>query len=1207
MLQEAGLSSEATLQGMTELESGSVEGTIKLDSSSNNYLIERSSQQSGSRGRWMIQNVTTDGETQRAYIYQFKDSQRKILILQQADAQGYRRILFTDKSVNQALGGNNNRLLQAILDGDADRVTALLNAGANVNAIDDGGWTALMRAAFFKLPNIVAILLDKEADVNAIALDGTTALMLAAMRGSLGVVNALLANEANVNATNNHRTTALITAADLGNLNIVNALLDRGANIDAADNLGATALMRARVRRPIAGSGSLLAAHTRYATIESTLEVSAGLMLAARDGNSDEVNALLDRGANVHATDNHGRTALMLAARQGNSDIANALLDRGADIDAADNTGMTALMLAVAQGNLNMVKALLDRGANVDVTNIQGWTALMSAVRRGDPNIVKALLDRGADINITANGMTALKQAVEYNEQRPDNPHKTWRPGEQWMVKERLKRFSSPKYPEIIDILLKRAKANDQLLEAIQGGGNLEEVKALLDQGANVNAADKTGTTALMLAAKHGKSDVVSTLLAKGANIYATDNHGQTALKIAAKLKQSKIENTLKVAKATAELMLAVKNGDLNKVNRLLVDGANVNAADKTGTTALMLAAKHRASYLLNALLGRGANIAAADYRGRTALDLAVLFRNPSAVSALLDNLGRESSKEILIEGGINDIPLNQRFYLERIGNSQMLLAVRWEQGEPVMYLYPDQTSLPKGVIIEHLDSRESCTVGRQAVLKVGGIYSLADQDLCPICHENAVNIIPCSQSDNKHDICCIDCVSKLERSEDWVGICPSCSRDCRQDLKKHDLKKLRPKGIRIKQPIVDSLYLLFASLPAKNAELRKNSDGSIEYRIRKDKDQINSHSWHPIAFGLSAEFQHWLQSLPEEALEGLLENYPIQDFTAPFIDDQDIRDFVIQRSTLIQGDTLNTFTSNDIDAGVPRDRLILSNINMDRFGQEPSNWNEAAAARQQAIVAIRGQINRSHLNDEEFIRYIRSNNVWSYIPDAVKNLFNHKQAEEVSAGDRRILADNGIPTEWLEYNNQPFTYKQVRQRLMFDTLETWLQDRGNLTAEQVNVLSHYSATSALAYDIADGLDNLVAQTGNLSIMLNDSNRHWLAVNVTRNGNAISWQFGDSAYGNRSEATIQSAIQHAIHIYNLRRLEGYFQPRHERLVLGQRRPFNIRAEDTQDNAGRGNECAVYAWVYLENMRHGMSNSDAPARLISEISQKIRKD
>jgi ankyrin repeat protein len=900
----------------------------------------------------------------------------------------------------------------------------------------------------------------------------------------------------------------------------------------------------------------------------------------------------------------------MLAVISKSSDVVNALLDREVNIDAADKTGMTALMLAVEQGNLNMVKALLDRGANVDVTKIQGWTALMLAVRRGDPNIVKALLDRGADINIIASDMTALQQAVQYDAQRP-NPKKKGLPAEEWGI-ERRKRFSSPnpKYSEIKDILSKRAEANDQLLEAIQVGGNLEEVKALLDQGANVNAADKTGTTALMLAAKQGNSDIVNTLLAKGANINATDNYGRTALKVAAKSTYSEIENTLKVRKATAELMLAVKNGDLNKVNTLLADRvADVNVADKTGTTALMLAAKQGNSDIVNALLDRGANIDAADYRGRTALQLAVLFKHPSVVSALLGNLGRESSEKISIEEKKNHIPLNERFYLERIDNSQMLLAVRWEQGEPVMYLYPDQTSLPEGVIIEHLNSKKTCTVGRQAILKIGGIYSLIYQDKCPICQEYAVNIIPCSQSDNKHKICCIDCVNPLKNLEGWEGLCPSCRGDCKQDLEKWHLKKLGPKSIRIKQPIVDSLYLLFASLPAKNTELRKNSDGTIEYRVRTDKGQINSHSWHPIVFGLSADFQHWLQSLPEETLKSLLKKYPKQDFTAPFINDQDVRGFVNQHTELIPGDTPNIFTSSDTSAGAgaPRDRLILSSINMDQFGQEPSNWEKAEAARQQAIVTIRGQINRTNLNDEELIRYIRLTNVWSYIPDAVRNLFNHKAGGvSVSASDRRILADNGIPTEWFEDNNQPLTYKQVQQRLVQKTLETWLQDRGNLTAAQANVLSHYSDISALAYDIADGLDNLV-HTGNLSIMLNDRNQHWLAVNVTRDNNTIYWQFGDSAYGNRSGETIKRAIQHAIHIYNLRRIGGYSQPGHETLLLGQQRRFNIRAEDTQDNADRVNECAVYAWVYLENMRQGMLDSAAPAEVIRGISRLIRKD
>jgi len=63
--------------------------------------------------------------------------------------------------------------------------------------------------------------------------------------------------------------------------------------------------------------------------------------------------------------------------------------------------------------------------------------------------------------------------------------------------------------------------------------GNLEAVRLLLLQGADVNARDKDGDTALMFAAFRGHAAIVSLLLAHGANVYARAKNGWTAKKAA--------------------------------------------------------------------------------------------------------------------------------------------------------------------------------------------------------------------------------------------------------------------------------------------------------------------------------------------------------------------------------------------------------------------------------------------------------------------------------------------------------------------------------------------------------------------------------------------------------------------------------------------------------------------------------------------------
>ena len=82
--------------------------------------------------------------------------------------------------------------------------------------------------------------------------------------------------------------------------------------------------------------------------------------------------------------------------------------------------------------------------------------------------------------------------------------------------------------------LLAQSKANDALFDAATGG-KVRDVKAALKAGADVNASDEDGWTALMCAASNnGNPDVVRALIAAGADVNARDEDGLTALMYAA-------------------------------------------------------------------------------------------------------------------------------------------------------------------------------------------------------------------------------------------------------------------------------------------------------------------------------------------------------------------------------------------------------------------------------------------------------------------------------------------------------------------------------------------------------------------------------------------------------------------------------------------------------------------------------------------------
>lgn len=122
------------------------------------------------------------------------------------------------------------------------------------------------------------------------------------------------------------------------------------------------------------------------------------LMLAAQLGSSRMVRAILDGGADVHATNHGGATALLRGAAH--PDVVAMLLDRGAQPNAASAIGHTPLMLAArSPGATESVRRLLARGADVKAQSRHGATALMGAVAAMNLDSVRLLVEAGAEVN----------------------------------------------------------------------------------------------------------------------------------------------------------------------------------------------------------------------------------------------------------------------------------------------------------------------------------------------------------------------------------------------------------------------------------------------------------------------------------------------------------------------------------------------------------------------------------------------------------------------------------------------------------------------------------------------------------------------------------------------------------------------------------------------------------------------------------------
>lgn len=88
---------------------------------------------------------------------------------------------------------------------------------------------------------------------------------------------------------------------------------------------------------------------------------------------------------------------LIRSAASGDTETMQNLIAKGADIDALDEQHWTALMWAAKGGHTDTVKAILAEGGNINIKNLGGFTALMYASIEGHTEIVKLLQVKKAD------------------------------------------------------------------------------------------------------------------------------------------------------------------------------------------------------------------------------------------------------------------------------------------------------------------------------------------------------------------------------------------------------------------------------------------------------------------------------------------------------------------------------------------------------------------------------------------------------------------------------------------------------------------------------------------------------------------------------------------------------------------------------------------------------------------------------------------
>ena len=464
-----------------------------------------------------------------------------ISAVRSVDVAGVRALLAGAADVNAPQPDGATALHWALHREHMEIAGLLIDAGADVDAANDLDVTPLLMACARGHGVLVARLLAAGADPNGALPGGETALMAASRAGSLEAATALLAAGARVNDTESTRgQSALMWAVANRHPVITRVLLEHGADVSA----------RSGIRRRVfnmGGSRSAGSASRGIAREEVAEGGSTPLLFAARSGDLESARLLVAAGANVHDTAADGNTVLNIAAHGGHGSLAAFLLAEGADPDAAP-LGYTALHAAVLRGTLRdrgvanddpgsgvpLVRALLEHGADPNARLIKGtpvrrwshdfafmdrWvgaTPFWLAARFLEVEMMRVLAAAGADPRLPSrDGTTPLMAASGqgYN-----------RGGGSAFIRDR-RDFSSYNPVESAALGSTIPTAEERLARAA--------VVAALELGADVNAVNEAGDTALHAAASHGMNSVIEALTSRGADAKAQNRRGETPLALA--------------------------------------------------------------------------------------------------------------------------------------------------------------------------------------------------------------------------------------------------------------------------------------------------------------------------------------------------------------------------------------------------------------------------------------------------------------------------------------------------------------------------------------------------------------------------------------------------------------------------------------------------------------------------------------------------
>jgi len=289
-------------------------------------------------------------------------------------------------------------------------------------------------------------------------------------------------------------------------------------------------------------------------------------------------------------------TKFVTSARKNKITKAQAYINKGFNIDARDNLGKTPFLYCLQNNNENFAKFFIENGADIHTTDYQGSTSLHYAIKNNKiPDMVYYLIEKGVDINKpNNNGLTPFHYSVLYGCDAVDLP---------FYLIEKGADFKSV------------TKMNENALHLALESGCDSVSLFLIENGININLVDLNGNHPLLKALMGVRALISRQLIEQGVDMNTVtpyiDNQVKAQLilgssSIAQRLIQLGSDINLKNKEGRTSLCYAIDNSDESEVEMLLDRNVSLQQSD-TEKPYLYIAAEHENAVIVEALLRKGA------------------------------------------------------------------------------------------------------------------------------------------------------------------------------------------------------------------------------------------------------------------------------------------------------------------------------------------------------------------------------------------------------------------------------------------------------------------------------------------------------------------------------------------------------------------------------------------------------------------------